>query len=250
MAPATFRYGTNLGFATLNLQASFASATEGVTYSLDATEFTVGAAQTFTVDMTIDVSQAESDRLIGSLTLTESSGAIPDINIPMTVILAALEDGNIFALSGNVVPDADSNMSLDINPLSSASTSSVYDVTIIHPDDVTILPQTAGATARNAIQESFNVDATTGSISWSSPHMNATGLNNLNLCGFFLVDDFGGGEQAQSFNTAPRKWESQGYSMTSRHRWLANFGVSIGGVNIDTLLIDSVDCSCSIHPMR
>ena len=237
--------GTNLGFATLNLQASFASATEGVTYSLDATEFTVGAAQTFTVDMTIDVSQAESDRLIGSLTLTESkSGAIPDINIPMTVILAALEDGNIFALSGNVVPDADSNMSLDINPLSSASTSSVYDVTIMHPDDVTILPQTAGATARNAVQESFNVDATTGSISWSG-RMNAMqGSINASTfvgTGLSLVDDFGGGEQAQSFNCGtPEEWESQGYCDDIKASLgFSNFGVSIGGVNIDTLLIDS-----------
>ena len=236
--------GTNLGFATLNLQASFASATEGVTYSLDATEFTVGAAQTFTVNMTIDVSQAESDRLIGSLTLTESSGAIPDINIPMTVILAALEDSNIFALSGSVVPDADSAMSVDINPLSSASTSSVYDVTIMHPDDVTILPQTAGATARNAVQESFNVDATTGSISWSG-RMNAMqGSINASTfvgTGLSLVDDFGGGEQGQSFNCGtPEEWESQGYCDDIKASLgFGNFGVSIGGVNIDTLLIDS-----------
>ena len=135
-------------------------------------------------------------------------------------------------------------MSLAINPLSSAGTSSVYDVTIMHPDDVTILPQTAGATARNAVQDTFNVDASTGRISWSG-RMNAM-QGSINASSFVgtglsLVDDFGGGEQGQSLNCGtPEDWESQGYCDDIKASLgFGNFGVSIGGVNVDTLLIDS-----------
>ena len=236
--------GTNLGFAPLNLQASLTSANDDITYSLDAAELAVGAVQTFTLTMTIDVSQAASDRFVGNLKLSDSSGVIPDLNIPINVILAALQDSNIFNLNGSVVPDTNSTMSLDINSLGFANTSSLYDVTIMHPGDVTILPQTAGATARNAVQDAFNVDASTGRISWSGRMNGMQGSINTSTfvgTGLSLVDDFGGGEQAQSFNCGtPEEWEAQGYCDDIKATLgFGDFGVSIGGVNIDTLLIDS-----------
>ena len=236
--------GSNLGTDTLNFAGNVTSDNDDEGISLDTTDISVAGNQAFTLKLTIDVSQATSDRFVGNLRLTETSGAIPNINIPMTVVLAALEDGNIFELSGNVVPDADSAMSLAINPLSSAGTSSVYDVTIMHPDDVTILPQTAGLPARNAVQDTFNVNASTGRISWSG-RMNAM-QGSINASSFVgtglsLVDDFGGGEQGQSLNCGtPEDWESQGYCDDIKASLgFGNFGVSIGGVNVDTLLIDS-----------
>ena len=236
--------GTNLGFAPLTLQATLVTDGDGVTSSLDSTEYSVGAGGTFTITVTIDVTQAASDMLFGNLKIVDAFGFIPEINIPMTVVLSALEDGNIFALGGNVVPDLNSNMSVDINSLGSADPSSLYDVTIMHPTGVTVLPQTAGATTNNATQETFSADATTGRISWSG-RMNAMQgaitESNFFATGMSLVDDFGGGEQGQSFDCGnPEQWSSQGYCDDIKATvGLGNFGISIGGEAIDTLLIDS-----------
>ena len=236
--------GTNLGFAPLTLQATLVTDGDGITSSLDNTEYSVGAGGTFTITVTIDVTQAASDVLFGNLTIVDAFGFIPEINIPMTVVLSALEDGNIFALGGNVVPDLNSNMSVDINSLGSADPSSLYDVTIMHPTGVTVLPQTAGATTNNATQETFSVDATTGRISWSG-RMNAMQgaitESDFFATGMSLVDDFGGGEQGQSFDCGnPEQWSSQGYCDDIKATvGLGNFGISIGGEAIDTLLIDS-----------
>jgi minor extracellular serine protease Vpr len=236
--------GSNLGTDTLNFEGSVTSENNDVAYSLDSNAITVAGSETFTVNLMIDVSQATSDRFIGNLTLRETNGAIPDINIPMTVVLAALEDNNILALTGDVVLDSNSPMRLDINPVSSASTSSVYDVTIMHPDDVTVLPATAGATARNAVQDTFNVDASTGRISWSGKMNEMQGSINSSSfvgTGLSLVDDFGGGEQAQSLDCGtPENWESQGYCDDIKASLaFENFDVTISGVDIETLLIDS-----------
>ncbi len=59
--------------------------------------------------------------------------------------------------------------------------------------------------------------------------------------GLSLVDDFGGGEQAQSLDCGtPENWESQGYCDDIKASLaFENFDVTIGGVDIETLLIDS-----------
>ena len=236
--------GTNIGAFALTLDANLAVTGEGISYSMDNTSYSVAAGDSFTVTMTVDVSQSDSDWLIGNLQLIEANGLIPNINIPMTVVLSALEDNNILSLTGNVVPDTDSAMSVSINPLGSASASSLYDVTIVHPDGVRLIADTVGATLNNAAQEIFNADASTGSISWSG-RMNAM-QGSINASSFFatglsLVDDFGGGEQGQSFNCGtPEEWESQGYCDDIKASLgFSGFQVTIGGELIETLLIDS-----------
>ena len=236
--------GTNLGFAPLTLQATLVTDGDGITSSLDNTEYSVGAGETFTITLTTDVTQAATDMLFGNLTLADTFGLIPEVNIPMTVVLSALEDRNIFALNGNIVPNVNSNMSLDISSLGSAEPGSLYDVTILHPDDVTVLPQTAGATTTNATQDAFSADATTGRISWSGRMNEMQGTitaSEFFATGLSLVDDFGGGEQGQSFDCGnPEQWSSQGYCDDIKATvGLENFSISIGGVAINTLLIDS-----------
>ena len=83
--------GSNLGTDTLNFAGNVTSDNDDVAFSLDTTDISVAGNQAFTLKLTIDVSQATSDRFVGNLQLTETSGAIPNINIPMTVVLAALK---------------------------------------------------------------------------------------------------------------------------------------------------------------
>ena len=190
--------GTNIGTIPMNLSATLSTSGEGVTYTLDSASYSVDAGGSFEVIVTVDTTSGSADWSIAQLQLTDELGLAPTMSLPILISMTSIEDTRVFSLSGSVLPDSDSSLNVDLNALNTASAAATYNVTVAHPEGVSMLADSINIDAVNTTQLGVDADSTAGVISWSgqlNPLQGGISPVDFFATGLSLVDDFAGGEQ-------------------------------------------------------